>query len=728
MWSRARWRARYAAISRRVSSSRSLQNEPHICLSLKEGQEPAQEQEAPGHGSSSTSRPEDGPLQLDQVTLEGAAPVQVLRAENSSSATNVDAPLIETPATVNVLTKDFLNTIAPRALEDAIQYVPGASVENAGDPFSPKFNLRGFTVDSLQSGGIYVDGYQGVRRGYHFDRSLYEQIDILKGTSSVLYGLANPGGVVNYTSKRPQFEAAHRVEATLGSFDTTRGTIDLTGPLSNSGKNLAYRLITTAQESNQTVNGQNNDISFDDQVIVKPSLTWRTPTKGALNISYEYSHIESVFDPGIKRLDDGQFLFDTEPYVGPESGFDRKFHVGTFEFIQPVSDRWNVLIGGALARSDNVSEIDSSFFGPLDGTNMPRWTARSLEDYEQEEVRAELQGQFDTGSSMRHDLTLGVSYLRTEVSVDRGNVTTNDAIDPFNPRFGPAPDVPTPVRWFKNGTDPEKSVYLQDRVSIRDHFKVFGGLRYTDFEVFREHISASDFRRSDQAVDWNAGVIYNHNPWFNPFASVSTSTQPQQEVNAPREGEQIEVGLKSEWFDGRLATTASIFQVEQTDIAEADPANPGVFTLAGDQRTRGLELQATGEITRQLSLLAGYSYLDAEFSESTTGNKGNRPHSVPEHKVSLFGQYAFTGDFNGWRAGLGFIHVGDRSGNNANTFDLPSYERVDAFVGFAHDGFDFRVSVENVLDEEYIAGSAGNGHRLAQGAPRFFTVGAGYEF
>ena len=132
-----------------------------------------------------------------------------------------------------------------------------------------------------------------------------------------------------------------------------------------------------------------------------------------------------------------------------------------------------------------------------------------------------------------------------------------------------------------------------------------------------------------------------------------------------------------------------------------------------------------GDISSQISLLGGYSYLDAEFVAGR--NQGNRPHSVPRHKVSLFGQYEFAGDLAGWRAGLGFIHVGERQGNNANGFKLPTYERVDAVIGYERGGFDFRLAIENVLNEDYVSGGNGFGDFI-QGAPRFFTLNLGYEF
>jgi len=675
---------------------------------------------------------------LSGITVVGTEAAPALRAHRSSSATRVDVPLIETPATVSVLTRDFLDRAGALKLEEAIQYVPGAGVENPGNPVTPKFNLRGFSVNLLTSGGVYVDRYQANRRAYHFDPSLFERIDVLKGTQGLLYGVASPGGIVNYVSKVPRFdEPVYRLEGTLGSFETLRGTLDATGPL-NASRTVAYRLVVTGQSRNQTVHGRSDDESFDDRFILQPSLTWRTPTGGEMRLRYEFSTSDAVFDTGIKRLDDGRILFNTS-FVGPESFYDRDFHMGRAELVQPLGGDWRLLLGGGLIRGDNRWLIDAAgWSGPLDGRDIPRATQLSLEDHEQEELRAELSGQFSTSPGVEHHLTVGASYLRTQTAADRATASTDETIDPLNPRFGPAPRIPDPEPIFTFGSDPELGVYLQDYLSVGDRLHAFGGLRYTHFREGFVGLGSSAGREGfgeDRVLDWSAGAIWNASPRVNPFLSYATSTESQRGLLTggglvpSQDGEQVEAGVKSEWLGGGLATTASFFQIRQTNRAEADPENQGFSLMVGDQRTRGFELEAAGELSDRVSLLAGYSYLDAEFTESLNpAVQGSTPFSVPEHKVSLFGVYELAGALRGWSANLGFIHVGERFGDNANTFELPTYERVDLGLAYRMGAVDVGVTVENLLDERYVAGSTLNAHQLAQGAPRVVQVRGGYAF
>jgi len=348
------------------------------------------------------------------------------------------------------------------------------------------------------------------------------------------------------------------------------------------------------------------------------------------------------------------------------------------------------------------------------------------------DLKAEVDGQFSTWG-VDHQLTVGFNDYSTEfVNTGQNFDVEEDVVDPRNPVFPDRPEI-QPSDQLRRNEVKSTQIYLQDYVSITEELKIFGGLTWTDAEALLDGETVG----SDDAVDGSIGAIYNYNSWFNPFVSYATSLNPQSGelfdggVVPFSEGEQIEVGLKSKWLRGRLRTTVSLFEIEQTNISQGDPENPGFVILSGDQRSRGVELEAVGQVTEQFRVNAGYSYLDAEFTESTTGNEGNTPGGVPEHKLTLFGEYAFTGDLQGWRAGVGFTHVGDREANDfANlTFDLPTYERVDLTLSYENGPFDFRASVENVFDEDYIAGSgAFVGFPVEQGAPRFFTLSVGYDF
>jgi len=679
---------------------------------------------------------EGGPVQVGPITVEGQAArgsdtVEGFRAYTSTTATNADVPLMETPATVSVLTRDFLATLSVRELEDALQYVPGAGTQATTQGQDPAFNLRGFNniADS-----VYIDGYLAPRSRYHFDPSLYERIDVLKGTSSILFGVASPGGVANYVSKKPLFETRYAIAGAAGSFDLFRGSVDATGPIGKGG-NLAGRLIVVGHTQNQTQNGKNRDRSFNERVIVKPSLTWLTPGRGELNLSYEYSHQDAPQDPGVRRIDDGRILFNLAPSVGPEAFFEKEYHVFNGQFEQPLNDHWQFTIGATLMRSDQEGIDDFPLFGPLDGSPIPLFNNLTIEDVEQEEIKAELGGRFNTGDYLRHRITVGLNHREGQNELYWGRPAEERFIDPIAPVFPPAAQFLAVVPIFRDRLS-ETSFYVQDYISVGESLKVFGGLRYTDFETEAVDLEDSTFSSfgGDQVLDGSAGIIYNANTWFNPFFSYMTSTEGQRALlrsgDAPaREARQFELGLKSEWLDGALATTISVFDIEQTNQTEFAPDDPDFLfsVLSGTQKTQGLELEWVGRLTDRVRVYGGFSYLDAEFTDSVE-NDGNAPFAVPKHKVSLFGEYLFTGAFEGLSVGAGFIHVGERFGDNANSYELPTYERIDVTIGYQRDDMNVRLGIENLFDEDYIAGTNGSGHNLMQGTRRFFTLSAEYTF
>lgn len=374
----------------------------------------------------------------------------------------------------------------------------------------------------------------------------------------------------------------------------------------------------------------------------------------------------------------------------------------------------------------------------MDGSPVDRFTDRTVEDYEQLEVRAEITGQFSTGAHATHNLTVGVNRFETDLDRGRNTAFSPQAIDPFDPDFTnppalatPSPNDPSEAQEFE-----QTRIFAQDYISIDERLTLIAGVAYIDFDQkdgFAEN--------SDNETDYTLGAIYNVNSWFNPYVSYSTSTQPQLgELDSggtlpPREAEQIEIGLKSEWLGGRLATTLSAFEIEQTEKAEESPVDPDSFRLSGDERVRGVEFEAKGKVSRNIELIAGYSYLDAEFSESADPElDGNTLPNIPEQKASVFAVYDRLAGIDGLSGGFGIVHVGDRKAGNDNIVELPTYVRGDIYLSYRKKGWTLDMTVENVTDKDYVAGTrpsfpAPNGtFQAAQGAPRFFTATVGYEF
>jgi len=662
-----------------------------------------------------------GTLELSFDGIDG------FRAVAGSSATNVQAPLIETPATVNVMGSRTLDRIDARDLDDVLHYIPGANPGSAGGAMTNTFNIRGFQSSTTRGGSlgqransVFIDGHRPPVRRYHFDRSLYERVEVLKGTSSLLYGTASPGGIVSYLSKRPSFEPSTRISTSLGGFDTRRGSIDVTGPLPGAD-NFAYRFIGTYHDANQSSTGRNHPDSDDRRLILKPQFAWESGNGTRLDLAYEFSRTEIVADPGILRFDDGTIAFRGPSFVGPDSSTEQNNHIVTGRFEHPLNAGWSVWLSGSHGRNKVDALWDSAVARtpPSRTTLLDRDVISFETDFEHTELRAGLEGEFALGSIGTVATTIGLSYRDESYASDRVQRSLRGSIDPLDPVFAPV----GPLGPFTRTIDweiEEKALYVQNYATIGENLKVFGGLRYTDVETRFNNNGGRD-----TALDYSLGAIYNHSSAFNPFISYSTSLTPQVGTLASggpvpfSEGEQFEIGVKSQWFDDRLATSVSVFQIEQTNQVETDPADRSLSIIAGDQRVRGFELEVVGDLTDRLSVIGGYSYLDAEFSSSAR-YQGNTPANVPEHKLALMLNYAHETDFGLWNIGLGYNHVRGRKGDNDNSFSLPDYDRFDFNVGWERDGHEVQFRVENILDKDYVSGSSGA--FLDQGRPRTISV------
>ncbi|QGJ68929.1 STN domain-containing protein [Planctomycetales bacterium 10988] len=651
------------------------------------------------------------------------------RSDQSSAGMNVPAPLVETPRTVNVLTEGFLDSINVQDLQDTLTYVPGAS---SGGRDSPAFNIRGFggfSIGNPEENVIFIDNFRTAGRRYHYDPSLYDQVEILKGPASLLYGTATPGGVVRFISKRPEYEESRVIEATLGNFDHSRAMLDLTGPM-NEQETAAYRFITTGFQANITSHGSNDDIGRYDRFIASPSASWKTPLDGELYVSYEYSNHNEPQDFGTKALMDGTILYNSDPFYGPASFVNREHNIGTIEFRLPLDEGWEFFIGGRAGRS-NIDGLWDFASGVDDGSGInDRFVRRFSEDYDQQEARAQITGEFWTGDYVEHFLTIGVSHLRNEALSSRQTGFVPGALDFPHPEFGDLPALGPPISFSLGGIK-ERAVYLQDYMTIGERLFVFGGLRYMNAEFV-----AYPEDGADETVDYAIGGVYHVNDLINPFVAYSTALTPQFGRLSPtepipfRDGKQIEAGIKSELFNKRLLTTASVFNIEQTNIAQPNIPDDGFLTLLGDQATTGFEFEAVGQLGENFNLYGGYSYLDAEFTTNTAGLQGLTPINVPQNKFAFFLEYlGFTGHLKGWRPGVGFVSETGRWGDNENTFALPDFARVD--LSLAYDcpcqNYYFRINLENVFDTNYVDSADTVGY-IIQGAPRYLTMRGGLHF
>jgi len=265
--------------------------------------------------------------------------------------------------------------------------------------------------------------------------------------------------------------------------------------------------------------------------------------------------------------------------------------------------------------------------------------------------------------------------------------------------------------------------YAQDHLKVTDTVSVtFGGR----FDNYQDRVTEN----SETAFSPKVGVTYEFIKDIAAYANYSQSFAPQTDAQGnavdPVKGENIETGVKYSAYDGRWTGMASVFQLERQDaIIQTSPLT---YTLAGEQRSRGFELENTLQFIPGLAITSAYTYLDAEITKDATLEKGTPLVGVPENTLSLWAKYIIQdGTFQGFGAGLGGRYLSDQSADAANTFDLPSYGVIDAALYYEKENFSAQLNFKNITDKHYYSGSYGDQYILP-GEPFSITASATWKF
>lgn len=352
--------------------------------------------------------------------------------------------------------------------------------------------------------------------------------------------------------------------------------------------------------------------------------------------------------------------------------------------------------------------------------------------YETYTWQTDVVGKFSTGP-IQHTLLFGVELNKIDgwnynnfASTAR-DVTT---IDLFNPDYNrvripvlrPAPqnDRDYIVRLL--------GIYIQNQIELLENLKLVVGGRYDGYrqDELRPSTPSLSDRQQGSAFSPRVGIVYQPSKAVSLYANYARSFQPQigqsldGEAFVPERGTQYEVGIKVDLIRDRLSATLAGYQITKSNVLTADPRNANFSIQVGEQRSQGIELDITGEILPGWNVIASYAYTDAEVRKDNRFPVGNRLINIPYNTASLWTTYTLqTGRLKGLGVGAGVFFVDARSGDLANSFEVPSYARVDASIYYTTGGFRISLNVKNLFDTVYYAGTQ-NRSSILPGAP--FTV------
>ncbi|WP_454691260.1 TonB-dependent siderophore receptor [Achromobacter aloeverae] len=648
--------------------------------------------------------------QRAEETADG--PVSGYVATRSSAGSKTDTALVDNPQSVTVVTRAQMDAQNAQTLDQAVRYVPSTSSQDNDLRFD-QLSIRGFDADS------YLDGMKLNRTTWfanpRIDPYFLERIDVLRGPASVLYGQASPGGLVDMVTKRPTEDPLHSITVGIGNDQRRQLGFDFGGPLDTDGKWL-YRVTGLARDANTQT-----DHIGEERLAIAPALTWRPDADTSLTLltSFQRDPEGGLFNPlpaygSVRWNPNGRI--SPHDYLGDpdRDHFSRNQYSAGYLFEHRFNEHLKVRQNLRYLHDDidYYQTSVSSLLNP-DYRTAYMWANVNKEHMGQFTLDNQVQADFETGP-VRHTVLAGLDYQYLRSDIHRGGAYFgSDAIDIYHPDFSGLPTVPVTVNQTTRLT--QLGTYLQEQARLDRWLFTLGGRfdwAHTD-DRQDDAVSGLPTSRTDQrdhAFTWRAGLNYKFDNGIAPYASYSTSFQPQTgtdyagNVFKPTEGKQYEIGIKYQPAGVRSYATLALFDLRQSNVLTADPAHTNYSVQTGEVRSRGIEVEGHAELSRNLSLLASYAYLHQTVLKSNDGNQGNHPVSQPVQMASVWGDYTIHGgplDKLGFGAGVRY--VGKSYGSADNSLVVPSHTLVDAAVHYDMDRWRFALNASNLFNKTYVS-------------------------
>ncbi|WP_077047256.1 TonB-dependent receptor [Pseudomonas sp. KK4] len=641
-----------------------------------------------------------------------------------SSVARTSAPIQEIPQTINVVAAQVIRDQAPRNLDDALANVSGITQGNTLGSTQDSVMTRGFGDN--RNGSIMRDGMPIVQgRGLN---ATVDRVEVLKGPASLLYGIQDPGGVVNMVSKRPELEQYNALtlrDSTYGEGKNgSGGSFDSTGALGTSG--LAYRMVLDHEDEDYWRN-----YGVHRETLVAPSLAWFGESTKLL-FAYEHREFLTPFDRGTiidprdnHPLDISRDRRLDEPFNNMQGRSDL-YH---FEADHDLNDNWKAHFGYSWNRETydasqvRVTAIDTNkgtLTRSMDGTqnaiSTDRFTTVSLE------------GNLNV-LGMQHDLVFGIDDEYRKIY--RADLIRQKSLTTFsylNPVYGREVEGTTVSPADSAQTDllRSDSAFLQDSIHLTDQWILVAGARFQEYDQYAGKGVPFHANTDSNGQQWvpRAGLVYRYTDALSFYGSYTESFKPNSTIAplsgstavldgsvAPEEAKSWELGAKLD-LPGRVTGNVALFDIKKRNVLIANSEGPvTIYSAAGEVRSRGLEVDVSGQLSDRWSMIGSYAYTDAEVTEDPD-YKGNKLQNVARNSGSLSAVYDFGRIIGGdqLRVGAGARYVGERAGNAVNDFDLPSYTVADAFATYDTqlDGqkVKFQLNVKNLFDRTYYTSAA----------------------
>ena len=669
----------------------------------------------------------EGVLALPETAVIGVGdsesawgPAAGFVATRTAAGTKTDTAIVEVPRSMSVITREQLDDRQVLNLNDALRYTAGVQSSGYGsDSRADWLRVRGF--DPSQ----FLDGLplpKGSFANPKIEPWNLERITVLRGPASSVYGQTPPGGMLDMVSRRPQVESAHQIEAQTGSNEHKQINFDSTGKVDDEGQFL-YRVSGVVRDSNSPI-----DHIPDKRYNIAPSLTWNINDDTSLTFLSQYTRD----DTGIT----GQFLPLQGTKLGSPAGdishhknlgepdwdfYDRTYYALGYALEHRMNDVWQFRQNLRYTKSDlEFQAVNVATVNTVDEEgNVNRESGIVNEDISQFAVDNNFQADFQTGA-LTHTLLLGLDHQRSNSNShwDWGStgVPTSNI---HNPIYGQDfSNVQYFTMYDYNQKTNQTGLYVQDQIALDNWRLTLGGREdwiHTG-TVFHNQNDATNTQR-DKKFSANAALSYVFDNGVTPYISFAQSFQAaagstvnSTEAFKPTEGEQYEAGIKYQPPGTKTLLTAAVFDLTQKNNSVTENS---ITRQVGEVQVRGLELEASGDVTDNLKLIGSYTYNDSEITKGTAAEKGKRMAQVPRNQATAWADYTWhNGPLDGFGIAAGVRYVGDTYGNTTNTDwgHVGSYTVYDASAHYdlgrlnnSLKGVSVAVDAKNIFNKDYLS-------------------------
>lgn len=685
------------------------------------------------------ARAQDAPVELDDLTVEATAADQGdVRQPTSSTATGTPTPTDELPVT--------LTNVSNKVIEDQQAFRLADIYRNAPNVQEPptKGNTQSIHVPFIrgfQTGGVYRNGLFMHANGANLNTANIDHVEILKGPQSILFGLMQPGGVVNYVTKRPLALGRAEISTIFDEHGRKELRTDLGGPVNADGS-IRYRFNASLFDSDLFT-----DQEFAKGYFIAPELEFDLSKDATLSVSMSYLDEERL-EQGYVGLLAGtsKLAWDPTTFIGATGlpGKDQQELTLTTTLTQYLDDDLRLrLVGGYHEYDLQQLESFSGVFGGVPSDGMVDIGVQKIDQHGKDHIfQADLLWELES-ASVSHQITLGLDYNHHE---QKRNQASDESfygqVDVFNPVLPDGAATPfAPAAFPQSSSDRTwAGIYLQDVASLLDDkLHVVGNIRWDRFDQTSTNFSGVTDSYDTDDYTLRLGALWEATDWVSPYVSWSESYMPTNATTTggdlldPEEGTQYEAGFKFGLLEDNLDVTLSAFRIDRDNVPIDDPTTTDPGSINGGLfRSEGFEIETVGRITDNLQVLAGFGALDAEVVRSDSLNPGDQIQGVPETTANLWLSYDWNdGPLEGLGIGAGAFYRGDivtQFSQFVGTYETDSYLTADISSWYRtglSNGVDLKLglTMQNVFDEEYGVGGFGGG--VQAGQPRTLIASVG---